>query len=126
MALSNRHLAFIDNYMSNGRNATQAYKVVYPSANQRTAEVKGSLLANKVEVKAELEKREAELREKNQITLEFLTEKLLETYNTASEISPAAAVAALKLLAEWHGIKSKDTQDLSNQEDKTITIKIVK
>lgn len=110
-------MAFIDAYMANGRNATQAYKIVYPSAAQRTAEVQGSDLLRKPEVKAELEKREAELREKNKVTLEFLTEKLIDIANSASEFAPSASVSALKLLAQIHGLDTpkETTQELSNE-----------
>ena len=127
--LSNRHMAFIDEYMVNGRNATAAYKVVYPKANQRCAEVKGSLLVNKVEVKMEIETRENELRDKNKITLEFLTEKLIAIANSASEFAPAASVSALKLLAQMHGLDApkETTQEMSNETGPLeIKINIVK
>jgi phage terminase small subunit len=121
--LSNRHIAFIDEYMTNGRNATAAYKIVYPKANQRCAEVKGSLLVNKVEVKKEIERREAELREKNKVTLEFLTEKLIAIANSASEFAPGASVSALKLLAQMHGLDQHSPQQA--KQDNQIQIKII-
>lgn len=110
-------MAFIDAYMANGRNATQAYASVYPKAVKRTCEVQGSDLLRKPEVKAELEKREAELREKNKVTVEMLTEKLLAIANSASEFAPSASVSALKLLAQIHGIDTpkETTQELSNE-----------
>lgn len=113
--LSNRHMAFVDEYMINGRNATAAYASVYPKASRKTAESNGYLLLQKAEIKAEIEKREVELREKNKITLEDLTAKLLAIYSSASEFAPAAAVSAIKLIGEWHGIGKETTQEMSNE-----------
>lgn len=125
--LSNRHMAFIDEYMINGRNATAAYASVYPKAIRRTCEVQGSDLLRKPEVVAEISKRESELREKNKITLEDLTSKLLAIYSSASEFAPSAAVSAIKLIGEWHGIGKEIPKEQSfENEPLEIKIKIVK
>lgn len=113
--LSNRHMAFVDEYMINGRNATAAYASVYPKASRKTAESNGYLLLQKTEIKAEIERREIDLREKNKITLEDLTQKLMAIYSSASEFAPAAAVAAIKLIGEWHGIGKETTQEQSTE-----------
>jgi phage terminase small subunit len=127
--ISNRHMAFVDEYMANGRNATAAYASVYPKAARRTCEVQGSDLLRKPEVAAEIEKRETELRDKNKVTLEFLTEKLIAIANSASEFAPAASVSALKLLAQMHGLDApkETTQEMSNESGPLeIKINIVK
>jgi phage terminase small subunit len=47
-----RHLAFADEYLVNGHNATQAYLSVYKSVKKKTtAEVNGSKLLSKIEIK---------------------------------------------------------------------------
>jgi hypothetical protein len=123
--ISNRHMAFVDEYMANGRNATAAYASVYPKAARRTCEVQGSDLLRKPEVKIEIERREAELREKNKITVELLTQKLLDIYNSASDMAPGAAVSALKLIAQMHGLDApKETTQEMSTESGPLEIKI--
>lgn len=127
--LSNRHMAFVDEYMVNGRNATAAYADTYPKAARRTCEQNGFMLLKKPEVKAEIEKREIELREKNKVTVEMLTEKLLNIANNASEFAPGASVSALKLIAQIHGLDTpkETTQELSTETGPLeIKINIVK
>lgn len=124
--LSNRHMAFIDEYMQNGRNATAAYASVYPKASRKTAESNGFLLLQKTEVIQELEKREAELREKNKVTVEMLTQKLLEIATNASEFAPSASVSALKLIAQIHGLDApKENAKNFSTEQPEIKITIV-
>lgn len=123
--LSNRHIAFIDEYMVNGRNATRAYQVVYPNATLRSCQENGHRLLKKAEVKAEVEKREAEIRDKNKIKLEDLTNKLMLLYHSTHATHPATALGALKLLGEWHGV-AKENEEENSTGPIDINVNIIK
>jgi phage terminase small subunit len=124
--LSNRHIAFIEEYMQNGRNATAAYASIYTKASRKTAESNGFLLLQKTEIKEELEKRESILREKNKISLESLSQQLMDIALSAAERHPSASVAAIKLLTELHGLNKENESPTQETGPQEITIKIVK
>jgi hypothetical protein len=57
MGLSNKHLAFIDNYFLYGMNATEAYCHTYPKASRETARRNGSILLTNTDIAAEISHR---------------------------------------------------------------------
>lgn len=61
-------IAFVEHYLSNGRNAKRAYMAAHPQASERAAEIEGSAAFNNPEVKAYLEQRETEIRERLRLT----------------------------------------------------------
>jgi len=68
--------AFVEEYIANGRNATQAYKKFHPRVTDRTATVEGSKLLTKPDVQAYLKKREEALQEKLELTTERVLREL--------------------------------------------------
>ena len=78
MGLTNkRHIQFIEHYMSNGMNGTQAYLSTYPKATERTAGENSYKLLNNTEIKAEIERLQAETSKSLQITKESLINDLI-------------------------------------------------
>jgi phage terminase small subunit len=69
-------IAFVEEYIANGRNAKQAYKKFHPKVTERTAEVEGSKFLRKPEVAAYLQQRELELQDKSQLTTERVLKEL--------------------------------------------------
>ncbi len=84
MTLENiRHEAFCLEYMRNGFNAKQAYKAVYSSKNDRTAEVNGSILLSITEVVQRLAELKQEVAEKYGIDIQEVVNSIKETRGLA-------------------------------------------
>ena len=77
-----RHEAFCMEYRRNGFNAKQAYKTVYKTKNDRTAESAGERLLSKVEVQARLE----ELGKKDTLRYGIDMDKLVNDLKDINEI----------------------------------------
>ena len=70
-------IEFVEEYLSNGRNKTQAYIKVYPSiTNRDSAHTLASRLFGKVEVSAYLQQREEEIRAKYRLTTDDVMRSL--------------------------------------------------
>ncbi len=79
MGLTNkRHQQFIEHYMINGMNGTQAYLSTYPKASARTAQENSFKLLNNTDIKLEVERLQAETSQKIQVTKEMLINDLLK------------------------------------------------
>jgi phage terminase small subunit len=79
MALTNkRHKQFVEEYMSNGMNATQAYLSTYPKVTEKTASANGSRLLVNAKIKAEIERLQAKTSKSLNITKESLIKDLIE------------------------------------------------
>ena len=72
-----RHIQFIEHYMSNGMNATQAYLSTYPNVTEETANVNGCRLLSNANIKARIEELQAETSKSLQITKESLINDLI-------------------------------------------------
>lgn len=93
--ISERHRLFVEEYLNNGLNGTQAYLAVYKSVkNKKTAEVNASKLLSNTKVKALLE----ELQNKTIKKLEITREDILKRLDERS-----------KLMKELQILASKDT-----------------
>jgi phage terminase small subunit len=82
MSLSAKHKLFCDEYLSNGLNATQAYKSTYKT-NDKVSEASGSRLLLNVKVKEYIQKEQNKTSQKLEITREFLIKEYLELINSA-------------------------------------------
>lgn len=75
--ISERHKMFVEEYLSNGLNGTQAYLTVYKNVkNVKTAEAAASRLLSNDKVKALLEERQAKTIKKLEITREDILRRL--------------------------------------------------
>jgi Terminase small subunit len=80
MRLANpRHEAFCHEYRINGFNAKQAYKTVYKTKNDKTAEVNGDRLRSNAEVQARLAELAVEDKEKYGINIQEVVDSIKET-----------------------------------------------
>ena len=82
MSLSAKHKAFCDQYLSNGLNATQAYKSVY-GVSDSVAGPSGDRLLKNAKIKSVIEEEMNKTSEKLEITREFLIKEYLELINSA-------------------------------------------
>ena len=84
MSINDRHKAFIDEYVKNGFNGTQAYLSVYPNSSEEAAAVSASELLRNPKVKEYLKKVQQTIREKDLISKGEILEKLIHILNDSS------------------------------------------
>jgi len=78
MGLTNkRHIQFIEHYMSNGMNGTQAYLSTYKTASDDTARANATKLLANAHIKARIEELQGETSKSLQITKESLINDLI-------------------------------------------------
>lgn len=82
MNLSAKHKAFCDQYLSNGMNATQAYKSVY-GVSDSVAGPSGDRLLKNAKIKSVIEQEQNKTSQKLEITREFLIKEYLELIESA-------------------------------------------
>ena len=90
--LSDRHQAFVNEYCSNGMNATQAYKKIYPKVKGGWDKLAGRLMGKdgiREAIKAKLEDKA----EKLDITTEYVLKKIIYGLNLAIERGDLASIA---------------------------------
>jgi len=108
MPLNAKHRAFVREYAID-RNATQA--AIRAGYSEHTAKQQGSRLLTNADILDAVEKTQQEHAEKCGITIERVTEMLLEDRNFARQLeTPAAAVSASVALAKLHGLVVDKTQ----------------
>lgn len=74
-----RNQRFLDAYLSNGENATEAYLVIKPHVSRRTAGAEGHKLLKLPEIQAAIEKRRAELRHDARLNTETVVQNFMRT-----------------------------------------------
>lgn len=119
MNLSAKHKAFCDQYLSNGLNATQAYKSVYKT-NDKVSEASASRLLLNVKVKEYIQQEQNKTSEKLEITREFLIKEYLELINSAKTdenfIDRGNWNKSLAQLAKLLGLDAAIKQDITITE----------
>lgn len=111
-----RHEAFCLEYRKNGFNAKQAYKTVYKTKNDRTAESNGQKLLSYTEVQEFLE----ELSKKSQlrygIDMERLVLRLKDlAYDDDKNASLKAVDMLIKVAGEYAPTKTDNTTKISGE-----------
>ncbi len=74
--IDTKYEAFINQYLINGQNATEAYMTVFQQFNVETAKANGSRLLTKANVKALLQVKQEEIRRKYDVKKEDLIKVL--------------------------------------------------
>jgi phage terminase small subunit len=119
MNLSAKHKAFCDQYLSNGLNATQAYKSVYKT-NDKVSEAAASRLLSNVKVKEYIQQEQNKTSEKLEITREFLIKEYLELIESAKTdenfIDRGNWNKSLAQLAKLLGLDAAIKQDITITE----------
>ena len=115
--LSDKQSAFIDEYMINGHNATQAYKTAYPNCKGGWDKL-GPRLMGKDGIRTEIDRRMAEMADKAEYTQQDSIDRLkryADKAETANQFSSAvSSVIALNRMFGWDKDNSMDT----DQQDK--------
>jgi phage terminase small subunit len=119
MNLSPKHKAFCDQYLSNGLNATQAYKSVYKT-NDKVSEAAASRLLSNVKVKEYIQQEQNKTSQKLEITREFLIKEYLELIESAKTdenfIDRGNWNKSLAQLAKLLGLDAAIKQDITITE----------
>lgn len=122
MSLNKRKLDFIEHYMANGYNATQAYMAVFPNAAYHTARTGGYQMCSNEEVKAEIERRKKLLYESLNISAERIAEELATMAFAEKgdrEYNASIKIKAIDLLQKQLGLQ---TQKVNADIDKTTIV----
>jgi phage terminase small subunit len=120
MNLSAKHKAFCDEYLSNGLNATQAYKSVYKT-NDKVSEASGSRLLLNVKVKDYLQKQQEKTAKRLEIRKEDLIQDLIDIKNNNKGVRDAMAMKAIEILNKMSGFDAPIKQDITITEQPLFT-----
>jgi phage terminase small subunit len=108
MIENKKHSAFIDNYMANGYNATQAYFDVYKSSSRQVAQVSSQRLLNMQPIKDEINRRQKEVAEATNTDRDGLIAVLNEMVKQNRYGKPFVALKAIELLNKMCGFNEAD------------------
>lgn len=104
-------LLFVNEYMANGRNGTQAYRKVHPKASYKVASIRACRVVAKDSVRAEIAKR---ITHAGGITREFVETALLTHYHTAEQKGDYLAGASIAMdCAKLAGFLVEKRQDVT-------------
>ena len=123
--LTEKQARFVAEYLKTG-NASEAYRAAYNAANMKpeTIQQRAYELLKNGEVAARLAEARERVQKRAEITLESLTQDLLDDREAAREDkNHPAAIAATKALMELHGLKTGERknerrpyEDLSDED----------
>lgn len=115
LILSPKHKSFCDEYLSNGLNATQAYKSVY-GVSDSVAGPSGDRLLKNAKIKDYLQEEGEKTAERLQITKEELLNDLVDIKNNNKGIRDVTAMKAIELISKMSGFDAPTRQEISIQE----------
>jgi len=107
---------FCDYYLSNGLNATQAYKDAYKIGDDNKAAVSGSRLLRNVNVMEYLSKQQEKTAKRLQIKKEDLIQDLIEIKDNNKEQAPPFAIKAIEVINKMLGFNEAEKQDITITE----------
>lgn len=116
MKLSDKHKRFCDEYLSNGFNATQAYKSVY-KVSDKVAGSSGPRLMENVRVKEYIQKQQEKTANKLEITREQVLQDLIFIKEKNIEDWPPHALKALEMINKMLGFNEPDKQEITLREE---------
>jgi phage terminase small subunit len=115
MSLSAKHKAFCDEYLSNGLNATQAYKSVY-KVSDTVAGPSGDRLLKNAKVKSYLEEEGQKTAERLNITKEGLLNDLQDIKIRNLGSRDQLSMKAIELISKMSGFDAPTRQEISITE----------
>jgi len=121
--LTPKQEAFVRAYLSNGGNASAAYREAYDCAGSADSTVARNAhgVLRSTKVAARIEGARQAVQAETAVTVALLTAKALEIANGWQEgRHPGAAVSALKLVAEMHGLRIEKREDTTRGGTLTI------
>ena len=122
MPLNDKHREAVEEYLVNGHNKTKAYEKVYP--NCKDPRQAGWRLFTFVYVKAEIDKRMAEIGAKTEWTYDRAKAKLMHTHDVAERLNqPSVMVSSIVSTNRMYGmdkdagVKTLETPATLSAED---------
>jgi phage terminase small subunit len=115
MSLSAKHKSFCDEYLSNGLNATQAYKTIY-KVSDKVAGSSGPRLMENGRIKEYLQQEGEKTAQRLQITKEELLNDLVDIKNNNKGVRDVTAMKAIELISKMSGFDAPTRQEISIQE----------
>lgn len=104
---------FVNEYLRNGRNALEAYLTVYPNSSREAAGSSALRLLKKDDCKKYLELKEAEYREKYEVTHHYLIENLKWAINDAKDQDDKKnLIKAVEVLSKICGLNAPDRSEV--------------
>jgi phage terminase small subunit len=107
---------FCEYYLSNGLNATQAYKDAYKMIDDNKASVSGSRLLRNVNVMEYLSKQQEKTSKKLQIKKEDLIQDLIDIKENNKDDAPPFAIKAIEVINKMLGFNEPERQDITITE----------
>lgn len=114
--LTDKQIAFINEYMVDLNASTACVRAGYQTAN---GNVLGSQLLAKPAIKEEIAKRQAIKAQKSEVTAEYLIQKLIAIIQREEEQNPQAALRAIELAGKSIAM-FKERQEISGPDGKAI------
>lgn len=106
-----KHCQVIDEWFTNGRNGTQAYKAVYPNVSDNIAAVNFSKILTNTKIENYIESKEANVGQHHQITLQSIIDELNEAYDLAKKTTQVnGMISASKEKAKLVGLYEKHNE----------------
>ena len=106
---------FCEHYLSNGLNATQAYKSVY-NVSDKVAGTSGPRLMENVGVKEYLSQQQEKTVKKLQIKKEDLIQDLIDIKEQNKADAPPFAIKAIEVINKMLGFNEPERQDITITE----------
>lgn len=121
-ALTPKQEAFVRAYLSNGGNASAAYREAYDAGAMKDVTVtrKAHDVLRNGNVTARIAEAQRAVQAETHVTVALLTAKAMAIADGGAERFPGAAVSALKLVAEMHGLRVERTVDATRGGTLTI------
>ena len=115
MSLSAKHKAFCDEYLSNGLNATQAYKSVY-KVSDKVAGPSGDRLLKNAKIEEYLQEQQEKTAERLELKKEDLIQDLIDIKNNNKGIRDGIAMKAIEIINKMSGFDAPIKQDIQITE----------
>jgi phage terminase small subunit len=111
--MTHRQKQFVNEYLGNGMNATQA--ALSAGYSKKTAYSQGQRLLKHVEVKSEVEKTQARLLKNSNVKVEDLVNILKEITDNEMVTRPTAAIKAIEVMCKILGLNPTEKQEITYQ-----------
>jgi phage terminase small subunit len=115
MNLSVKHKAFCDEYLSNGMNATQAYKSVY-KVSDSVAGPSGDRLLKNAKIKDYIQEQQETTSQRLNITKEQLLLDLQDIKNRNMGVRDSLSIKAIEVMNKMSGFDAPIKQDITISE----------
>jgi phage terminase small subunit len=116
--LSNKMMSFVDEYMVDMVAAKAVIRAGYKTNNP--IKLSAELMAHPL-VEAEIQRRMEDRREKNELSAEYVLQKLISIVDTTEKNNPQAALRGLELLGKHLGLY-RERQEISGPDGEAIEI----